>query len=245
MNIRGNTFSQKRFEELTAVVEKLRERFLLTLASDKIFKQLSALRNSKVVGKRRAERNAKVFKNYLYFFNTIHEASRCYFLVELSKFFDPLRARNETRTIYWVLNYSERYIAHFNKNVFLSFYNEKQVKQEAFRHYIPLHLRDIKKLRRRLKIHQLKIEKLRTYRDKYLAHDDLRKQVVDLKNHEIKVLVRIIHDVIELFYNKLKFSSNSYHNFEEEPLRDLKRLFDNLAKYEVIRLEEIQKRYKV
>jgi len=62
---------------------------------------------------------------------------------------------------------------------------------------------------------------------------------------EMDVLLRIVRDVIELFYHRLEFASNSYKNFEEEPVREIDRLIKNLAEHEKQRLEEIKRKYAV
>ena len=78
-----------------------------------------------------------------------------------------------------------------------------------------------------------------------LAHDDIKKITVKLTAREIEVLLLIVRDVIELFYHKLEFASNSYKNFEEEPVREIERLVKNLAEHEKQRLEEIKRKYGV
>src|SRR3990167_8146429 len=135
----------KEFEKLSSEVQQLRKRFLTTIASHKIFDQFNKLIATNVVGKRKAEKNVKVFGNYVYFFTSTKEATRCYFLIELAKFFDTPKLRNETRSIYWVLDYAKKNIHRLTKEDFLLYHNERQIIPEIFASYKPLVIADLKK----------------------------------------------------------------------------------------------------
>ena len=241
----GEKPKNKEFEKLFSEVQQLRKRLLTTIASHKIFDQFNKVVATNVVGKRKAEKNAKVFSNYVYFFSTTKEATRCYFLIELAKFFDIPKPRNETRTVYWVLNYAKKNIHRLTQKDFLAYHGERQIIPEIFASYKQLEISDLKKFQKRLTRNKDVIKRLKTYRDQYLAHDDIKKITVKLTVREMEVLLRIVRDVIELFYYKLEFASNSYKNFEEEPVREIGRLIKNLAEHEKQRLEEIRQKYAV
>lgn len=233
------------YTKLFSEVQQIRKRYLTTLASHKVFQKFSKLAAPNIVGKKRAEENVKTFGNYLYFFTTVKEAARCYFLIELAKFFDPPKKHNETRTIFWTLNYAQKNIHRLTKDDFLAFHEGREVIPEILATYKPFEKKDLLKFEKRLKRNADKISRLKTYRDQYLAHDDIKKIEVKITFGEMETLLRIVHDIIELFYNKLEFASNSYKNFEEEPVRDIERLVNDLAEHEKRRLEEIKKKYGV
>ena len=235
----------KEFGKLFSEVQQLRKRLLTTIASHKIFDQFNRVVATNVVGKRKAEKNAKVFSNYVYFFSTTKEATRCYFLIELAKFFDIPKLRNETRTVYWVLNYAKKNIHRLTREDFSAYHSGRQIIPEIFASYKQLEISDLKKFQKRLARNKDVIKRLKTYRDQYLAHDDIKKITVKLTVREMEVLLRIVKDVIELFYNRLEFASNSYKNFEEEPVKEIDRLVKNLAEHEKQRLEEIGRKYAV
>ncbi len=226
----------KEYEKLFSEVKQIRKRYLNALASHKIFQHYSKLTAINVVGKRKAERNAKTFSNYLYFFTITKEAAKCYFLIELAKFFDEPKIRNQARTVYWVLNYAKKNMHRLTKDDFLNYQSDRQIIPEILATYKPLESTDLNRLKKRLVKNRDKITRLKKYRDQYLAHDDIKKIKVHITIREIDVLLRIVKDVIELFYNKLDFASNSYMNFEQEPVRDIERLFENLAEHEKRRM---------
>lgn len=226
----GGKETNKEFERLFSDVEQLRKRYFITLATHKLFKRLNVLHVINVVGKRKAERNAKTLNEYPYFFVSVKESCRCFFLVELAKFFDPFKKHNKTRSVYFVLDFAQKNLHRLTRKHFQSFHKERKILPEVFATYKELKPSDLKKFEKRLKRNLRKIKCLKTYRDQYLAHDDIKKIKSRLPTmRELETLLRIVRDVIEFFYYKLEFASNDYRNFEEEPIRDIDRLVSDLS----------------
>ena len=219
----------KEFETLLDYAKKLRSRYLNTLSSFKIFERFNKLSAPNIVGRRKAEKNVKIFNIFKYFFITTKEATRYYFFIELTKFFDTSK---KSLTINKVINYAEKNISKLTKQDFLDYHNNRQILPELFAQYKPLSSSDLKKITKRLDRNKAIIKKLKIYRDKYLAHDDINKIKIGISMKEIKVLLDIVKGVIELLYNKLDFSVNSYINFEKEPIKDLDLMMENLIKFE-------------
>lgn len=232
----------KEFEILLDYAKKLRSRYLNTLSSFKIFERFNKLSAPNIVGKKKAEKNVKIFNIFKYFFMTTKEASRCYFFIELAKFFDTSK---KSLTINRVIDYAEKNISKLTKQAFLDYHNGRQILPELFAQYKQLSLSDLRKIKKRLDRNKVIIKKLKIYRDKYLAHDDINKIKIGISVKEIKVLLDIVKSVIGLLYSKLDFSVNSYVNFEKEPIKDLDSVMENLIKFEENRLKEIREKYKI
>jgi len=232
----------KEFETLFDYTEKLRSRYLKILSSFKIFERFNKLSAPNIVGKKKAEKNVKIFNIFKYFFIITKEASRCYFFIELAKFFDTSK---KSLTINKVIDYAEKNITKFTKQDFLNYHNGRQILPELFVQYKQLSLSDLRKIKKRLDKNKIIIKKLKIYRDKYLAHDDIKKIKIGISVKEIKVLLDIVKSMIELLYNKLDFSVNFYINFEEEPIKNFDLLMENLIKFEENRLKEIREKYKI
>lgn len=218
----------KEFETLFNYAKKLRSRYINTLSSFKIFEGFNKLSAPNIVGKKKAEKNVKVFNSFKYFFITTKEASRCYFLIELAKFFD---IQKKSLTIDKVIDYAEKSVAKLTKQDFLDYHDGRQILPELFDQYKQLSLFDLKKVRKRLNRNREVVRKLKMYRNKYLAHDDIEKIKIGISAKEIKVLLNIVKSVIGLLYNKLDFSVNSYINFEQGPIRDIDSMMENLIKF--------------
>lgn len=211
------------------------------MAASKIFDQFNELLVPNKVGKRKAENNVKVFTRFRYFFLTTKEAARCYFLIELAKFFDT---HKKSLTVHKVIQYAEKNISRLTKQDFLAYHKDRQILSELLAQYKELSLSDLEKIKKRLNRNKTKIDKLITYRNKYLAHDDIKKIKVRITVGETRVLLNIVKSTIGLLYNKLDFSVNSYINFEKQPMEELDKLVENLIEHERHRLEEINKKYK-
>lgn len=167
---------------------------------------------------------------------------RCYFFIEIAKFFDTSK---KSLTINKIIDYTEKNISKLTKQDFLDYHNDRQISPELFAQYKPLSLSDLRKIKKRLGRNKAVIKKLKIYRDKYLAHDDINKIKTGISAKEIKALLDIVKSVIELLYNKLDFSVNSYINFAKEPIKDLDSVIENLIKFEENRLKEIREKYNL
>lgn len=183
-----------------------------------------------------------MLKSFKYFFQPVKEACRCYFLIELAKFFDKLA---QSLTLFSILDYSEKNIKKLTKKDFLNYHKGRRILLELFKNYKSLSLSDIKKLRKKIDSNKTILKRLKDYRDKYLAHDDIKKIKVKLTKEEIEKIFDLIEKFIDLYYLRLDFASNSYINFEEKPIEEMKRLINYLQDYEEHRIKEIEKRYKV
>lgn len=234
---------QKNYARLRELNGKLKSRLLNTLAAFRIYERFKRLAAPDWVGKRSAEANVKIFSHYKYFFLPVQEATRCYFFIELAKFFDKQNTRNQTLTIEFVLDFAEKNISSFSTKEFIKFHKERRDFLDIFKTYKPLTVHDLSKIRRRIQTHGRTIKNLKDYRDKYLAHDDVEKIPVNITAHEIKVLLKIVKDTVDLLYRRLDFGHNIYDNFDKEPVFAVDRVVKNLQEYEAERLRKLKKEY--
>jgi len=230
------------FSKLFGYIKKLRTRYMNTLSAYKIYDCFNVLAATNIIGKEKASKNVSILNSFKYFFQPVKEACRCYFLIELAKFFDK---STQSLTVFNVLDYSEKKIKKLTKKDFLNYHKGRKILPELFKNYKPLSLSDIKKLRKKIASNKTILKKLKDYRDKYLAHDDIKKIKVKLTKREIERIFDLIEKLIELYYLRLDFASNSYINFEEKPAEETKRLIDYLQNYEEHRIKEIEKKYRI
>lgn len=230
------------FNKLFEYAKKLRSRYMNTLAALVLFDRMNELNVTSKVGKKKAEENVKIINFHRYFFFTTKEATRCYLLIELAKFFDQ---STQSLTLFKTLEYAENNLSSFSTANFKKNHKDRQIFPELFENYKPLGKEDLNKLRDRLSRNRDKIERLKTYRDKFLAHDDLKKTPVEITKKDIPVLMKIVKDTVDLLYFKLEFSSNSYKNFKDDPRREIDQFMSSLRKQERQRLAEIEREFGV
>lgn len=207
---------QTPFSKLYKETIELEKRYLQTLAAHKIYITLNKTTAINIQGKRKAEENVKAINKYLYFYSTTKEATRCYFLIELAKFFDK---DNRTRSIIWMLEYAKQNKDKLSKENYVQFHKDRKNNSILFEHYKSLTAKDLSKLLYRVSNHSDKIERLITYRNQSLAHDDRKKDEVDITIAEMETLLKIVRDTVKLFYEKLDFASIVFNNFERARTR--------------------------
>src|SRR3989344_9207254 len=107
--------NQQNFAKAIKWTGDLRSRYLHTLAAFRIYERFRKLTAPNIVGKRKAEVNAKLFSNHVYFFVPLQEAARCYFFLELAKFFDENK-RKQSLTLELLLDLLENNFSSFSKD---------------------------------------------------------------------------------------------------------------------------------
>jgi len=238
------TQDQIRFKNLLEFGKKLRNRYLHAVASRKLFDEFNKLSAINIVGKKKANANVKIFNFYKYFFLTSKEALRCYFLIELAKFFDEDK-RKQSLTIEYVISYAEKRVESFSIDEFHKYHNDLDILPELFKDFKVLKNNDLYKIKKRLNKNNDVIKRLKKYRDRFLAHDDIKKKDILINKEDINILLKITKDVINLIHRKLEFSTIIYKNYEEEPVYEINRLIQALKEYEVQRIVNIEKKYGI
>jgi len=229
---------QTEFSKLFNYIKKLKSRYLNILGSYTVYDSLGTLVTPNKIGKDKASRNVKIINGFKYFFYPVRESCRCYFLIELAKFFDK---NIKSLTLLRVLDYSEENVDKLQKENFLEYHKKRNICSELFKDYKEITLTDIKKLRKRLTDKKNIIKRLKDYRDQYLAHDDIEKIKISVSAREIKEILKLIKNIIEFYYLKLDFSSNYYNFWKEETVNDTKNIVYYLQKIETDRHKEIKK----
>ena len=228
------------FAKLYDYAQKLRSRYLQTLATHKTHERLREIIAPNIAGKKKAKANAEVFNSFLYFFSTTKEATRCYLLIEIAKFFDT---SGQSLTIRTALECAEKNIGSYISEVFKEFHKTRN--PITLEGYKPFSLTDIKRLKTRIKNNKNRIGRLKTYRDKFLAHDDVKKIHVTITASDVRILMKIIKDSVELLYDKLDYSGTMYQNYEVEPVNEIDRIFSSLHEHRKHEISEMKKKYGI
>lgn len=236
--------NQENFKKAVKWTDILMSRYLNTLASFRIYERFREVAAPNKAGKRKADANVKVLSQHCYFFLPLQEAARYYFFIELAKFFD-VNKREQSLTIETILDLIEKNIVSFSKDEFRRYHSGRTFIPELLAEYVEFSLYDIKKIRNRLKGNKKTISDLKNYRDQFLAHDDIKKTDIKINGSQIKTLLKIIQDVIDLLYLRLDFSSNIYSNYSEEPASAVDNVIKALQEHEKERILKIKKEYKI
>lgn len=235
---------QNNFAKAFDWTQKLRRRYLHTLAGFRIYERFRKLAAPNIIGKKKANANAALFSNYVYFFTPLQESARCYFFVELAKFFDENK-HEQSLTIELLLQFVKKNLHSFSKEEFLKYHSKRIILPQILEYYTPLTIKDVQRMEARLKRNEKLIKNLKVYRDKNLVHDDLKKEEIKITGLQIRILLKIIQSIIDLFCLKLDFSSNIYSNYDKEPVFAVDRVVNALQEHERECLEGIKKKYEI
>lgn len=231
-----NNEVKEKFETSIKYLEALNRRYLLTLSSYNIFKNFNDLLTSK-----EKNLNKKLINDFPYFFQVVRSSSNLYFLIEVYKFFDT---DDRTLSLYKLLKYSETNLKYLTKDNFKKYHKGRIILDEIFNQYKEITIQDIRKFKAEIKQNTGIIERLRIYRHKYLAHDDIDKIDITIHKDEIETLLKLIKKVLNFYYSILLFAHSSDRIFNLEPVKEMNRLVNNLREYDKIYRDNIRKRYK-
>jgi hypothetical protein len=231
------------FNTIILYVEKIKERYFVALSAFHIFETFIELVDLNIVGQEILEKNKKIIENdFSSFFFPSKEALRVYFFLELAKLFD---IADDALHVTKIVNYTQSNIAKLTVDDFAE-YSQKQDKNfiaELVREYKGVNHEDLSAIKFEIEKNEDIIKRLKTYRDQYLAHDDINKDEINITGEEIRILFNIIEKIIGIFLSKLISTSVMYDNAKIDTKDKTKMVVDYLKRFEPYRLKEINELY--
>lgn len=216
---------------------------MYTLAAHKTFLELDRALTETYSGKKTAYNNAEIIKKYNYYFAPSKEGIRYYLIIELAKFFE-VDPRKDSLTINHLLDYTEKNLKFLTKDYFKEYHKDREFLIRDIEWLEEISISEIKSFKNRIKRNKKKINDVKEYRDQYIAHDDLKKNIYTIKTRDVVTLLRLVKDVVDYYYERLESTSNIYNDFDIEPVKNTKKIFADLRKYEIIENETIKNKYR-
>ncbi len=154
-----------------------------------------------------------------------------------------------------ILNFAESNLKALTSETFIE-YNQNQDRvfiEELAMNYRGIVYSDLIMLRDKLGKHKNTISNLITYRDKWLAHDDINKpEVPPITGEEIRDLFDILETILNFITGELNSESWTYSHVEDDAKYKTRVVIDHLRRFEPYRMREIEKelnekmkRYKI
>ncbi|WKZ29357.1 MAG: hypothetical protein QY323_01345 [Patescibacteria group bacterium] len=218
----------------------MHRRYYHALSFFYLFDALREARAPNVLGQEEAEANVKTMSGYRHFFILAEKAFRTNCLLELAKMFDTSK---QALSINKVLGFTEGNMKNltveafeeYNQNRSREFLDELVVKYKAMNYG---ELVDIKKM---LDRHADTLARLETYRDKWLAHDDVEKpQPPELTVDEIRDLLDVLARVLNAITGRLNSETWTYSHVEAEAKGDVRTVIDHLRRFEPYKRQETE-----
>lgn len=206
-------------------IGELRKLYLESLCAWRCYRALDNSRTISAIGKETAEANAEAMQRFSTYFPISIQAVHVLALLDLAKIFD--RA-DQSLHLRYVLGYIARHREKFSRDAFRQFNEGRIYLDELYENYKGMTVSDIRKAEHEFKAHEALIEKLKEYRDQYLAHRDRAPQKVGFSFEEIESLFALAEKLLNLFTAKLDDSTTLFDRIGEDVERDVEYLLTAL-----------------
>lgn len=232
------------FNTLMFYIKELHRRYFNALSAFFAYEALMEVTAPNIVGESKANENVKVVNHFKNFFLITKEALRVYFFLELAKMFDVSK---QSLHINKIINFTESNLKHLTVEAFGE-YNQDQDREfleQLTEKYGGVDHIDLMKIRDTLAEHEETLERLETYRNKWLAHNDKKKlEPPKISGEEIKELFDLLAKILNSLSGKLNSESWSYSHIEDDVKHHTRLVIDHLRRFEPYRLKEIEDKYQ-
>jgi len=233
------------FKTLMEYAKEIHHRYFRAISAFYAFESLKEVRAPNIVGQSDAKENAKTMARYNGFFTPAEEALRVYFFLELAKMFDSSK---QALHINKILNFTASNLKKLTVDAFKE-YNRSQPRaflETLVNEYKGMDHKELVAIKKILNKHKTTLNKLETYRDKWLAHDDKKKpKLPSITGEEIKDLFEVLAKMLNIITGRLNSESWTYSHVEGDVKHHIKLVVDHLRRFEPYRLKEIEEKYQI
>ncbi len=230
------------FKTLMTYIKKMQSRYFHALCAFYAYEGLRELAAPNIVGKSKAAENVRTMDRYRNFFVITQEALRHYFFIELSKLFD---ASKQSLHINKVVNFTESNLSKLTIDAFKEYNQDRQLLKELTERYKGVKYSDLVIIKGLLNKQKDTIDKLKTFRDSWVAHDDVNKpQQPSISAEEIRSLFDTLKRILNTISGKLNEETWSYSHVEDDVKRHVVLVIDHLHRFELYQSREIKEKYK-
>ena len=219
----------------------MKKRYFFALSAFYAYEALMEIIAPNIAGQDFAEKNVKVFNTFNNFFGPSKEALRVYFFLELAKLFD---VSDQSLHVTKIINYTKNNIDKLTVSDFVEYNQNRNIIDSLIKSYQGINHNDLLIIKSEIEKNNNIIKKVKTYRDQYLAHDDIKKVEVNITGEEIRTLFSVIEKILNMFSSKLISATSMYDRVEGNAKDETKRIFDYLKRFEPYRLKDIDEESK-
>lgn len=218
-----------RFQEL---LDRLRSTYIRALSAFLIFDELEKLKAPNIVGKEESSNNVDVMNKYNAFFQATIYGLRDISIIELAKIIEN---HKKSLSLEKLINIAESCKEKMKIEDFSEFNTERNFLEELCEKYEGISAKDILELKESWNSIENIREKIRKFRDQYIAHDDLKKEEVDISTEELNKVFDVVAKILDKLYYKTNFSTNNYFMIKESSINQTKDLINNLKEIKIIK----------
>lgn len=195
------------FIKFQEYLERVNRNLVNALRAFCAYEALIEARAPNKVGQKEAEDNTATINRYIDFFSITERALYFYSLMELAKILDN---DNNSLSLNKLINFAKTNKKKLNVAEFKKYNPDRQGLEELAIRYEGISGEDFKGIERKLEESKKIWRKIKTYRDKFLAHDDLIKPEIKIFFGEIHSVFDTLKEIINTFSYKTNFSTTGY-----------------------------------
>lgn len=229
------------FVKFQEYLKRLRSIYLHALCAFRVFDEMEKLRAPNIVGEKEAGENNEVINRFKSFFIISRESLNFYFLMELAKLLDDA---SQSLHLNKLINYVNSNKKKLNIEEFKKINSDRTYLDDLVDRYEGMTKEDFESINNKLEETKDIREKIKTYRDQNLAHEDLKKENVNLSYGDIEKIFNLLAEILNIFSNKMDFSSTDYSLAVDESRQDTRDVIEFLKRFEKYRIKEIEEEYK-
>lgn len=230
--------NESNFPRIMEYLKETKSIYLRAFSAFHVFETLEEALKINIVGEEKAKQNQEVMSNFKNFFLTSKESLRVYFFLELAKLLD---VSDKSLQINKIINITENNISKLTVNDFENYNKDRQLLEELVKGYKGITHENINEIRKTLKKEKNVISKIHTYRNKWLAHNDIKKpKIPTISSSELRSLFSSIEKIINLFTNNINYELTMWDHIEKSSKLETQVVLANLYKFEKYRTQEIE-----
>lgn len=227
------------FKSLNVLLERIACTYHRTLTAFYLYQALDNIEVTTVVGEVEAGQNVDIVNNFQNFFITTKISLQSFFMINLANFFDEKKG---SLCLKKIINKTESEIKELNVENFKECNLDRECLKELVRTYQGIQQSDLNIISALFNDVSSDVEIVKTYRDQWFAHDQLKKgDKPDLADENIEGLFSVISEILNILNQKLNLTKFDWSHVKETAKDEVEIIFKNLRDYEPIRIANINK----
>lgn len=203
-----------------------------------VYEAMKESRAPNLLGDERAKENAKIENGYKNFFVTIEWATFVHAILTLAKFFDNDK-RGQALSIYRVIEFIELNRSSLSVENFKDYYKGRYALDELQKNYLGVTNEQLAEIKKEIQNSGAIIEKIRTLRDQYFAHNDIKREEVAINLGEITNLFKVVENIMQKICAGIMRESWSFEPLRDDSKNDTLSAIDHLRRFKPYHFKEL------
>ncbi len=228
---------EKPFADLVKHLKNLMDQLSSAYMSFAIYDAMMEEKAPNLLGKEKADENVKTINKFNHFFGPIEWAVFVHAMLTLAKFFDK---GDRPLSIFTIIEFIKAHRDKLTAADFKEHFKDRIGVEELSNAYKDVTDDQLIEIEDEIQKNKPLIEKLKTLRDQYFAHNDINKKEVKINSGEILELFKIVEEIMQKICGAAMEETWGFDPLRETCKEDTSTVIDHLQRFEPYRLKEIE-----